>query len=137
MVNIDSDSHPDLTFDIVPFCQKACILKDIKSAQLSITFLSKDEMITLNTTYLNHTYLTDIITFNLSEDEIDGDLYISLDQVRENATEEDHSFEDEVKFVLLHGILHLLDYDDDTDENRDIMFKEQARLMRCINETGF
>lgn len=133
MIQIDTQTHPDLDFDIVTFCKKACALKNITDAQLSITFLSPDDMISLNTTYLNHTYLTDIITFNLSETEIDGDIYISLEQVRENAQVEGHSFELEVKFVLLHGILHLLDYDDDTDERRSIMFTEQSRLLDCID----
>ena len=137
MVTIESESHTDLSFDIISFCRKACTLKGLNEAKLSITFLSSEDMISMNTTYLKHTYLTDIITFNLSEDDIDGDLYISLDQVRENAKEEGHPFEEEVKFVLLHGLLHLLDYDDDTDERQAAMFAVQTRLMGRINDAWF
>ena len=67
---------------------------------------------------MQHDYYTDIITFDSSEIiyEIAGDMYISIDRVRENAKDFGVSFETELHRVLIHGILHLIGYQDDTDE---------------------
>jgi rRNA maturation RNase YbeY len=72
--------------------------------------------------YLQHYYCTDIITFDYCEGNIlSGDLFISIDSVRENALEYGVEFHDELDRVMVHGILHLAGYDDHTPEEQKTM----------------
>ena len=72
--------------------------------------------------YLQHDYFTDIITFDYCEgDKLSGDLFISVDTVRENAIEYGTEFNDELNRVIVHGILHLIGYDDHEDEDIKVM----------------
>ena len=74
----------------------------------------------VNQQYLQHDYFTDIITFDYCEgDKLSGDLFISVDTVKENAIEYGTEFKDELNRVIVHGVLHLIGYDDHTEE--DIM----------------
>lgn len=80
---------------------------------LNYIFCSDEFLLRINKEYLNHDYYTDIITFDLSESEkIKGEIYISLDRVRENATNENISFREEFLRVAFHGSLHLCGYND-------------------------
>ena len=84
---------------------------------VNVIFCSDRYILDINMKYLQHDYFTDIITFDYCEgDRLSGDLFISIDSVRENAVEYGTSFEDELHRVLVHGILHLIGYDDHTDE---------------------
>ena len=86
----------------------------------------------LNETYLKHTTLTDIITFPFTESgrNIAGDIYISIERVRENAILFNQLFEDEINRVIIHGILHLLGYKDKTKKEKLLMrTKEDYYLM--------
>lgn len=84
---------------------------------LSYTFCTDEFLYQYNKTYLNHNTLTDIITFSLSEDQqpIIGDIYISLDRVKENAKTHHQSFNHELHRVIFHGALHLCGYKDKTN----------------------
>ena len=89
---------------------------------LSIIFCSDPYILDINLRYLQHDYFTDIITFDYCEgDRISGDLFISIDSVRENARIYGAAFEDELDRVMVHGVLHLLGYDDHTDEQTAVM----------------
>ena len=86
--------------------------------QISIIFCSDNYILDINQRYLQHDYFTDIITFDYCEaDRLSGDLFISVDSVRENAIEYGTSFNDELNRVMVHGILHLIGYDDHSDED--------------------
>lgn len=85
---------------------------------ISIIFCSDNYILDINIKYLNHDYFTDIITFDYCEgDTISGDLFISVDSVRENAAFYGTSFEDELNRVIVHGVLHLIGYDDHSEED--------------------
>ena len=85
---------------------------------VSIIFCSDNYILDINIKYLNHDYFTDIITFDYCEgDTISGDLFISVDSVRENAAFYETSFEDELNRVIVHGVLHLIGYDDHSEED--------------------
>ena len=76
----------------------------------------------VNQQYLQHDYFTDIITFDYCEgDKLSGDLFISVDTVRENAIEYGTEFKDELNRVIVHGILHLIGYDDHEEEDIKVM----------------
>ena len=84
---------------------------------VNVIFCSDRYILDINMKYLQHDYFTDIITFDYCEgDRLSGDLFISIDSVRENAVEYGASFEEELHRVLVHGILHLIGYDDHTEE---------------------
>lgn len=85
---------------------------------IAVVFCSDDYLLGINNTYLNHDYYTDIITFNYNESEVvSGDLFISVDRVAENAGQLGIPFETELYRVIGHGVLHLLGYADDTEQN--------------------
>ena len=83
---------------------------------ISIIFCSDNYILDVNQKYLQHDYFTDIITFDYCEgDCISGDLFISVDTVRENAVEYGTDFKEELNRVIVHGVLHLIGYDDHND----------------------
>ena len=89
---------------------------------VSIIFCSDREILDVNMKYLQHDYFTDIITFDYCEgDRLSGDLFISVDSVRENAVFYGVEFADELNRVMVHGILHLIGYDDHTPEEQKVM----------------
>jgi rRNA maturation RNase YbeY len=93
-----------------------------RMGDLSIIFCSDPYILDINLRYLQHDYFTDIITFDYCEgDTVSGDLFISIDSVRENALFYGASFEDELDRVMVHGVLHLLGYDDHTPEEQAVM----------------
>ncbi|MCL4111441.1 UNVERIFIED_CONTAM: hypothetical protein GTU68_020715 [Idotea baltica] len=99
---------------------------------LNIIFCSDEFLLNINKEYLNHDYYTDIITFDYSSDKIEGELYISIDRVRENASELDISLNLELHRVIIHGVLHLCGYSDKSEEEEKTMrLKEDTYLKNC------
>jgi len=89
---------------------------------ISIIFCSDNYILDVNMRYLQHDYFTDIITFDYCEgDRLSGDLFISIDSVRENALYYGAEFGDELNRVMVHGLLHLIGYDDHTEEEKKVM----------------
>jgi probable rRNA maturation factor len=98
---------------------------------LSYTLLADKELLKLNKNHLSHNTYTDIITFDLGEKKnlIEGDIYISYDRVKENSKTFDARIQDELKRVMVHGLLHLLGYLDKTErEIKEIRNKETHYL---------
>ena len=93
---------------------------------ISIVFCSDNYILDVNMKYLQHDYFTDIITFDYCEGNVlSGDLFISIDSVRENAVLYGAEFEDELNRVMVHGLLHLIGYDDHTEEEQKIMREKE------------
>ncbi len=89
---------------------------------ISIIFCSDNYILDVNLRYLQHDYFTDIITFDYCEgDRLSGDLFISVDSVRENSKEFGTDFDEELHRVIVHGLLHLIGYDDHTEEEQKVM----------------
>ena len=101
-----------------------------KIGDISIIFCSDNFILDVNIKYLGHDYFTDIITFDYCEgNKLSGDLFISVDSVRENASIYGTEFSDELNRVIVHGILHLIGYDDHSDEDiKDMRAKEDYYL---------
>jgi len=97
---------------------------------LSYIFCSDKYLLSINQKYLNHNTLTDIVTFDLAEDaEIEGEIYISVERVKENAVKYAVDFEEELHRVIIHGLLHLIGYKDKTaSQKAQMRKKEQACL---------
>ena len=95
---------------------------------ISYIFTSNTSLREMNRSYLNHDYFTDVITFDYSEGNlISGDIFISVDQVGINAGIYDESFDEEIKRVMIHGVLHLIGFGDGTDV-------EKSRMRKLENE---
>ena len=90
----------------------------------------------LKKNYFNVDQFTDVIAFNLEDENesIDGEIYISIDDVLNNADKYEQSFNLEFKRVLIHGALHLLGFEDNTDEKKSIMTKLENKYMALDNE---
>ena len=85
---------------------------------INIIFCSDNYILDVNMKYLQHDYFTDIITFDYCEKKVlSGDLFISVDSVRENSVYFGTEFEDELNRVIVHGLLHLIGYDDHSEED--------------------
>ena len=97
---------------------------------ISIILCSDNYILDVNQKYLQHDYFTDIITFDYCEgDKISGDLFISVDTVRDNAVEYGTEFVDELNRVMVHGVLHLIGYDDHEEEDiKEMRAKENYYL---------
>ena len=93
---------------------------------VNIIFCSDNYILDVNLKYLQHDYFTDIITFDYCENKVlSGDLFISVDSVRENSVFYNTEFEDELNRVMVHGILHLIGYDDHTEEDQKVMREKE------------
>lgn len=107
-----------------------------KVGELNYIFLSDEDLLQINLEYLNHNTYTDIITFDNSEDErkIEGDIFISVDRVRENAEKFKTTFEQEFLRVMAHGVLHLLGLRDKKEEEITAMRAgEEAAIAAYLN----
>ncbi len=108
--------------------------KSIKMAQINYIFCDDDFLLQLNKQYLNHDTLTDIITFDLSETDeliLIGEIYISIERVKENALKYGVNYDDELLRVIFHGILHLCGLKDKKQEDIKLMRENEDR---CIEE---
>jgi probable rRNA maturation factor len=97
--------------------------EEYKIGTLNYIFTNDDILVQLNKEYLRHFTLTDIITFNLSESSgiLSGDIYISVDRARENAKEYKDTLTNEIRRLIIHGVLHLMGYKDKTNAERENM----------------
>ncbi len=95
--------------------------------ELNYIFCSDDYLLQINRQYLQHDYYTDIITFDNSEDEstISGDIFISVDRIKENAVYYSTTFDKELRRVIAHGLLHLIGYGDKNKEEQIVMRKNE------------
>lgn len=95
--------------------------------ELNYIFCSDEYLLKINQEYLDHDTFTDIITFDNSESkfEIEGDIFISIPRVIENAKTFETSFDQELHRVLVHGVLHLVGHSDKTEEEQQRMRKSE------------
>ncbi len=99
--------------------------------ELNYIFCSDDFLLEMNQSFLNHNTLTDIITFDYSKQRktISGEIYISIDRVRENAKNFEVDFDQELHRVIIHGVLHLLGGKDKTKEQKSAMRKKEEACL--------
>lgn len=98
--------------------------------QLAFIFTSNKELLSINQEYLNHNYNTDVITFDYTDGEtISGDVFISVEQVDINAKEYNSERGEELRRVMAHGVIHLLGYDDASEEERLNMRKMENEAL--------
>lgn len=100
---------------------------------LNYIFTDDNTLLKVNKKFLEHDYLTDIITFDNSQgNEVNGDIYISVERVKDNASGLDKSFEDELHRVIVHGLLHLTGKKDDTSERKKEMRSAENKYLSLL-----
>jgi probable rRNA maturation factor len=132
-ITISNETAYTPDFDIETFFKKILCLKDLNQGIYDINLVTRNTMITVNKKHLERDYLTDIITFNLGSiaDPI-GDIYISPEKAEENAKNYNNDLTNEIKLLLVHGLLHILDYKDYSEEEKKEMYAEQERLLGLL-----
>ncbi len=88
---------------------------------INIVFCSDESLLDLNRSYLLHDYYTDVLTFPYQKDPIEGEIYISVDRISENAISHKKTLIEEALRVIIHGVLHLCGYDDSEEKSKAIM----------------
>lgn len=103
---------------------------------LSYIFCPDEYLLKINQEYLDHDYYTDIITFDHSEtaNSLSGDIFISIDRVRENASTFAHSFDQELMRVMVHGLLHLIGYGDKTEDEEKVMRQKEDACLSLLKK---
>ncbi|WP_448529717.1 rRNA maturation RNase YbeY [Raineya sp.] len=117
---------------------KAVILQEkYKLGELNFIFCNDEYLHKINVAYLQHDDYTDIITFDNSEKQniIEGDIFISVERVQENAQNLQVSFEQELHRVMIHGVLHLLGYRDKTDAEAAQMRSKENEALALLQTT--
>jgi len=124
--------HTDFFVDVLPEIIKA---EHKEMADISIVFCDDDYLLKINQQYLNHDYYTDIITFDYTHGNfISGDLFISIDRVKENSVLYKKDFFNELCRVVFHGVLHLCGYNDKhQDDILVIRAKEDEYIQRFVS----
>lgn len=109
--------------------------ENFKEGEINYIFCDDDYLHKLNVEFLNHDTLTDIISFDYTVGkELHGDVYISIDRVRENAIEFNVPFENELQRVIIHGVLHYCGYKDKTESDaKQMRFKEDNALKQLTD----
>lgn len=115
---------------LVSWFTEVCTLEGKELAEVNMIFMSDDDLLEMNRQHLDHDYYTDIITFDYCEDDlIIGDLFISIDRIKDNASEFNFSFNHELKRVCVHGVLHLCGYGDKSEEDEMLMRSKEDQML--------
>lgn len=138
---IEFDSQIDFQLeneqDIKTWIESIVVSEGFKLGEILYIFCDDDFLHDINVKFLNHDTLTDIITFdyNLGK-QINSEIYISIPRVKENAQSFKTTFENELHRVIIHGILHLCGYKDETDSQQaEMRLKEDLALRKLILST--
>ncbi|MFC0522570.1 rRNA maturation RNase YbeY [Pontibacillus salicampi] len=138
--NSVEENYIDLIHRILQFAAKQESVTE--EAEMSVSFVDDNEIQIINRNYRQKDQPTDVISFAMQEQEEDelkilgdempvllGDIVISVDRAKEQASEYDHSLERELGFLALHGFLHLLGYDHQSTEEEQSMFNRQEEIL--------
>jgi probable rRNA maturation factor len=113
---------------------KVLRLEKKQVGQINFLFTNDEEILKKNIQFLKHNTYTDIITFNYCKDKIiNGDIIISIERVKENAEKFKSDFEEELKRVLIHGVLHLCGYNDKKTADTELMRKKENWALKQIS----
>lgn len=117
-----------LVYEVINYLENAL---SFKISELQVNFVSPSKIIQINKKYLNHHFSTDIITFDYSNNKkkLDSELYISVEDARFNSKRFGVTFEHEIVRLVIHGVLHLLGYDDKTAVKKKKMKRLEDKLL--------
>ncbi len=121
------------SFYLKVFLRKCTTHLDLKG-QFDFIFCNNTTIQEINRSFLNHDYTTDILTFELGTlANPHSELYLSVEQIRSQSLDYNMTFEDELKFTIIHGFLHIKGYDDDTPKKRKQMHALQTAILQTVS----
>ena len=126
--NADKSTSLRFRTELKNFINKQCLKEGLRIQTLQYVFCSDNFLLDINKQYLNHNFYTDIISFDLSDQrgQLIGDVYISIDRVKENAKTQGSLYTHELLRVIFHGALHFCGYKDKKQSD--------AKLMRAMED---
>jgi probable rRNA maturation factor len=136
MINFNYETDFELSNEkaIQEWLSNVIVSEGKKEGEINYIFCDDDYLLEINQQYLDHDTLTDIISFDYSVGkELHGDIFISVERVRENATDFGVSFEEELLRVLSHGVLHYCGYKDKTESDEKLMRQKEEEKMKMFH----
>lgn len=136
MINFNYETDFELSNEkaIQEWLSNVIVSEGKKEGEINYIFCDDDYLLEINQQYLDHDTLTDIISFDYSVGkELHGDIFISVERVRENATDFGVSFEEELLRVLSHGVLHYCGYKDKTESDEMVMRQKEEEKMKMFH----
>ena len=127
----DVDFQEDGVNDLSDWLKSSVANEGFDIQQVNFIFCSDEYLLEINRKHLDHDYYTDIITFDLSDRPkiIESDIFISIERIGDNAESNNLRFVDEYHRVLIHGLLHLMGYNDKTEDEKSIMRKAENKYL--------
>ena len=108
----------------------------VLAAEISIVIVDDEYIIRLNQEYLNKNTTTDVLSFRLTDDtgdKLEGEVYANIEQITRQASDYHVLLEDEISRIVIHGVLHLLGFDDQTGEQKKIMTEKEDQYLEILN----
>ena len=125
-INYETNFKLKFTKNIASWISGAIINEAYKEGDINFIFCEDNYLLKMNVKYLKHNELTDIISFDYTMGKmVSGDIFISIDRIKENALQFNVKVEDELHRVIIHGILHCCGYKDKTKEDKLLMRKKE------------
>lgn len=111
-------------------------LEQKEISNFNLIFCDDEYLLDINKQYLNHDYYTDIITFDVSDNQyvISGDVFISIDRAQDNSKSFNQKFEKELHRLMIHGLLHLIGYNDKSDKERANMTRKEDYYLSILDK---
>ena len=139
-IEVTNDYNSNLSYDrksIKYLFEQVFNKENIHCAKLSLILSDRKYLNELKKEYFGLDYFTDVIAFNLNEknEDINGEIYVSIDDVILNSKQFNESINQEFKRIIIHGLLHVIGYNDDTDKNKNNMTKLENKYMSFISKT--
>ena len=135
VVRINQEYPFQTTFNIKHFILDICHTKNITQGQLEFSFIDEKKMTALNKKHLQHDNPRATLSFNLGSTQIpDADIYICIPVAEQNAPQFKTTFEEELKLLIIHTLLHTIGYKDYTPEEKKEMDTEQTRLLNILSK---
>lgn len=136
MINFNYETEFNLENEeaIASWLSNVITSENKKEGEINYIFCDDDYLHKINLEYLNHDTLTDIISFDYSiGNELNGDIFISIERVKDNAKDFNVSFEDELKRVLVHGVLHYCGFKDKNESDELLMRKKEDEKLALFH----
>lgn len=132
--NYETDFQLENETQFSDWISKVILSENKKEGDINYIFCDDEYILEINKQYLDHDYYTDIISFDYSVgNELNGDIFVSIERVKENATDFNATFDDELKRVIIHGILHYCGYKDKSEEDEALMRSKEDEKTKMFH----
>jgi rRNA maturation RNase YbeY len=132
--NYETEFQLDNENQIIEWLTRVILSEKKKEGDINYIFCDDEYLVEINQQYLNHDTLTDIISFDYSVgNELHGDIFISIDRVKENAVDFNVSLDEELKRVMVHGVLHYCGYKDKSERDELLMRSKEDEKIKMFH----